>query len=173
VEEAEGDEEQINNEEEVEPIEEEDQVAKLQAELEESKDKYLRLYSEFENFRRRNAKERLELIKNANEELILRLLPVMDDFERGKKAIKKDKEQESAVEGFKLVYGNLKNILKQSGLKAMKIKPGSEFDVEFHEAISQIPAPKKSLKGKIVDVIEEGYYLNDKVIRFAKVVIGT
>ncbi len=151
------------------------ETKKLKAELEESKDKYLRLYSEFENFRRRTAKERLELTKTANEDLVSALIPVLDDFERAQKSFEnKDKvDIKSAVEGFKLIQNKLYKSLEQKGLKPMPDTPGIEFDPEIHEAITKIPAPNEKLKGKVVDVVEKGYYLNDKVVRFAKVVIGS
>ncbi len=151
---------------------EEDEVEKLHAEVQEAKDKYLRLYSEFENFRRRTAKERLELITSATEDLMSALLPVMDDFERGKKALEESEDHKTSKEGFDLIYNKFGNILKQKGLKPMEDKAGAEFNTEFHEAISQMPVEKKKMKGKIIDVVEKGYYLDEKVIRFAKVVIG-
>jgi len=152
--------------------EEDNLVEKLKIEVQEAKDKYLRLYSEFENFRRRTAKERLNLISTANEELMTALLPVMDDFERAQKALEESEDHKASKEGFDLIYNKFNNILKQKGLKPMEGKAGTEFNTEFHEAISQIPVEKKKLKGKIIDVVEKGYYLDEKVIRFAKVVIG-
>lgn len=147
---------------------------KLEIELAESKDKFLRLYSEFENFRRRNAKERLELVKTASEELISDLLPVIDDFERAEKAFEEhaQKEDDSLQEGFLLIKNKFERTLTNKGLKAMDSEAGIEFDSDIHEAITKIPAPDEKLKGKVVDVVEKGYLLNDKVIRFAKVVIG-
>ncbi len=144
---------------------------KLQNELAEQKDKYLRLYSEFENFRRRTAKEKIEMVQSANEELIRALLPVVDDFDRAEKAFKDTKDKE--LEGIFLIQNKLKKVLEQYGVKAMTIESGTAFDSDFHEAITQIPAPDEKLKGKIVDVVEKGYLLNDKVIRFAKVVVGS
>lgn len=145
----------------------------LKAELEESKDKHLRLYSEFENFRRRTAKEKLEMVNTANENLLSSLLPVLDDFERADKSFDDKMDVKSMKEGVDLIFNKLKNAMEQKGLKKMEIEAGSDFDPEFHEAITQIPAPEESLKGKIVDVIEPGYLLNDKVIRYAKVVTGS
>jgi len=145
---------------------------KLQMEVTEAKDKYLRLYSEFENFRRRTAKERLDLIKTANEDLMTALLPILDDFERAMDAAG-DQEAKVLIEGMGLIQQKFSNILNQKGLKLMPDGVGKEFDAEFQEAISKIPAPKKKLKNKIVDVVEKGYLLEDKVIRYAKVVIGT
>ncbi len=146
-------------------------LEKLQTELAEQKDKFIRLYSEFENFRRRTAKEKLELIQSANEQLIKTLLPVVDDFDRAEKSYKDKNEKE--LEGFFLIHNKFKKILEQAGVKLMEIKTGSDFNADFHEAITQVPAPAEELKGKIVDVIESGYLLNDKVIRFAKVVVGS
>ncbi|WP_224996841.1 nucleotide exchange factor GrpE [Cesiribacter sp. SM1] len=142
-------------------------------ELEEQKEKYLRLYSEFENFRRRTAKEKMELTRTANEEMASAMLPVLDDFERAIKAFEKDNSQsDSTKEGMMLIYNKFKSALERKGVKVMQVEAGSEFDAEYQEAITQIPAPDESLKGKVVDVVEKGYTLGDKVIRFAKVVIG-
>jgi molecular chaperone GrpE len=149
------------------------ELEKLKAENVELKDKYLRLYSEFENYRRRTAKEKLELVGTANEDLMIELLPVIDDFERALKASENDKGNgKSFEEGIQLIYNKLKNVTEKKGLKIMNTEVGDEFNSEIHDAITQIPAPDKKLKGKIVDTIEKGYYLNDKVIRFAKIVIG-
>lgn len=145
---------------------------KLEIELAESKDKFLRLYSEFENFRRRNAKERLELVKTASEELISDLLPIVDDFERAEKSFEDQPTNDSLQEGFLLIKNKFEKTLISKGLKAMDSHAGIEFDPDIHEAITKIPAPEKKLRGKVVDVVEKGYLLNDKVIRFAKVVIG-
>lgn len=150
-----------------------EEVEKLKRDLAEFKEKYLRLYSEFENFRRRTAKEKLELIQTANEELMISLLPVIDDFRRARQSFEDESDSKSTNEGFIHIEKKLEKVLEQNGLKPMKIKEGDEFDSDLHEAVTQIPAPKKKLKGKIVDVIEEGYYLGEKVIRFAKVVIGS
>jgi len=146
------------------------EVAKLQEELAASKDKYIRLYSEFENFRRRTAKEKIDLAQNANEQVIKSLLPIVDDFERADKSIQ-DKSNKD-IEGYILIYNKLKKLLEQYNVKTMDLSAGSNFDADLHEAITQVPADEK-LKGKIVDVVEKGYLLNDKVIRFAKVVIGS
>lgn len=150
----------------------EEEAVFLKNELQESKDKYLRLYSEFENFRRRTAKERIELIKTAGEEVLTALLPVMDDFERAKKSIDGQEVNASVKEGVDLIYNKLSKILEQKGVKQMEVERGSDFNPEFHEAVTQFPAPEESLKGKVVDVLEKGYLLGDKVIRFAKVVTG-
>lgn len=152
--------------------EEINEVDKVKAELEEAKDKYIRLFSEFENFRRRTAKERLELIGTANEELMRSLLPIIDDFERADKAFDEKGDIKSFKEGYDLIYSKLKGATESKGLKLMETSPGDDFDDELHEAITQIPAPDEKLKGKIVDVVEKGYFLGDKVIRFAKVVMG-
>ncbi len=146
------------------------EVSKLQNDLAEQKDKFIRLYSEFENFRRRTAKEKLELIQSANEQLLKTLLPVVDDFERAEKA--NANQENKDFEGFFLIYNKFRKTLEQAGLKPMDLKPGSDFDADFQEAITQVPVTDKALAGKIVEVIEKGYLLNDKVIRHAKVVIG-
>lgn len=144
---------------------------KLQDDLSEAKDKYVRLYAEFDNHRRRTSKEKLELIQNANEQLIVSLLPVLDDFDRAEKSYQETGNP--ALEGFLLIKSKLGKIMEQYGVKAMEIGLGSDFDSDFQEAITQAPAPDEIMKGKVVDVIEKGYLLNDKVIRFAKVVIGS
>jgi molecular chaperone GrpE len=146
-------------------------LKKAQDELAESKDKYLRMYSEFENFRRRTAKEKLELIQSASEQVVKSMLPVLDDFERAEKAFQNVESKE--LEGFLLIYNKFKKVMEQTGVKPMDVKSGSDFDADLHEAITQIPAPDEKLKGKVVDVVEKGYVLNEKVIRFAKVVIGS
>lgn len=152
--------------------EEEDIELKLSREVGEAKDKYLRLYSEFENFRRRTAKEKLDIINTASRELMVDLLPIMDDFERALKSLKDNDADDSAIEGMELISNKFQKTLENKGLKAVEVKAGDEFNDEFHEAITQIPAPSEDLAGKIVDVVEKGYFLNDKVIRFAKVVTG-
>ena len=139
--------------------------------LKEANDKYLRLYAEFENFRRRTAKERLDLIANAGGDILKEILPVLDDMERAIKVNQDATEAASIKEGFELVHNKLKNTLAQKGLKEMD-SAEADFDTDKHEAITKIPAPTEELKGKVVDVIEKGYYLNDKVLRYAKVVIG-
>lgn len=143
---------------------------KLKNEVSELNDKYLRLYSEFENMRRRNAKERIELSQTAGKDVILALLPVVDDFERALKSLEGD-ENKAAREGIELIHNKFLNILSQKGLTPMD-SMGKDFDPDLHEAITKIPAPSEDLKGKVVDVIEKGYTLHDKVIRFAKVVVG-
>lgn len=145
-------------------------VEKLKEELESAKDKYIRLYSEFDNFRKRTAREKLELIQSANEQLIKSLLPVMDDFERAENAFPDKTDKDLA--GFFLIHSKFKKVLEVYGVKAMDTEPGSDFSADFHEAISQIAAPVPEWKGKIIDIVEKGYLLNDKVIRYAKVVVG-
>ncbi len=166
--------EEANNSEnsEVSEDSEDSKIKVLQDELSEMKDKYLRLYSEFDNYRKRVAKEKLNLIESASEELLTQLLPVLDDFDRAARNNNEKTEAKILKEGFDLIHNKFEKIVKSKGLKEMELKEGSNFDVEFHEAISQIPVEKKKLKGKIIDVVEKGYTLNDKVVRFAKVVIG-
>jgi molecular chaperone GrpE len=146
------------------------EVTKLKSEIGEAKDKYIRLYSEFENFRRRSAKEKLDLIQSASEQLLKELLPVTDDFERAEKSFKDKNDKDS--EGFFLIQNKFRKILEQSGVKLMEIGKGTDFNPDFHEAITQVPSEDK-LKGKVVEVVEKGYLLNDKVIRYAKVVVGS
>jgi molecular chaperone GrpE len=143
----------------------------LEDELAEMKDKYLRLYSDFENFKRRTSKERVEFFKTAGQEIITAMLPVLDDFERATKSMDTAKDVSAVKEGVTLVHHKLKNILTQKGLKEMEAQ-GKDFDADFHEAITNIPAPSPELKGKVVDAVEKGYFLGDKVIRYAKVVVG-
>ena len=149
-----------------------EQTGGQEAELAELKDKYIRLMAEFENFRRRTAKERQDLFKTANQDLMGELLPVLDDMERARQSMEATKDVDAMLQGLELVFHKLKHVTQQKGLKPMDIKAGSDFDADMHEAVTQIPAPSEELKGKIVDVIEKGYTLNDKVIRFAKVIIG-
>ncbi len=134
-------------------------------------DKYLRLAAEYDNYRKRTLKERMELTKNAGEDILVNILPVMDDFERALGSIDQAKEISSVKEGVQLIYNKFREFLKQRGVKEIEAKE-KDFDTDLHEAITKIPAPNKKLKGKVVDIIEKGYYLNDKVIRFSKVVIG-
>jgi molecular chaperone GrpE len=146
-------------------------VEKLQQELEEQKDKYLRLFAEFDNFKRRSAKERIELSQTAGKEVIKDLLDVVDDSERAEKQIQASADLAQIKEGVQLVFNKLRNVLLSKGLKAME-SIHTDFDVEKHEAITEIPAPTEDLKGKVLDEVQKGYYLNDKIIRFAKVVVG-
>jgi molecular chaperone GrpE len=138
----------------------------------EMNDKFLRLYSEFDNFKRRNARERIELIKTAGEEIIKTVLPVLDDFERALKVMHEAGEKDAVKEGVELIFNKLKNNLQAKGLHAMD-SIGSEFNPDLHEAITNIPAPDESMKGKVIDEVERGYLLNEKVIRYAKVVVGS
>ncbi len=139
--------------------------------IRELQEKYLRLSAEFDNYRKRTLKERTELFKSAGEETISKVLPVLDDFERALVSMEEASDIEAVKSGVQLIYNKLKEILTQQGLKEIPAE-GEEFDTDKHEAITKIPAPDEKLKGKIVDVVEKGYYLNDKVIRYSKVVIG-
>ncbi len=143
---------------------------KMAAELQEQKDKYLRLIAEFDNYKRRTAKERIELIQTAGKEIIFSLLGIMDDIDRAEKQMQQSDDISQVKEGNKLVFNKLKNLLQQKGLTAMQAV-ATDFDVEKHEAITEIEAGEK-MKGKVVEEVEKGYYLNDKLIRFAKVVVG-
>ena len=151
-------------------MESEDQVEKLNSELQEQKDKYLRLFAEFDNFKRRSARERLDLSQTAGKEIIVSLLDVLDDCDRAENQLDLEKGKQD-LSGVKLVFSKLRSILQNRGLKAME-SLNTEFDVEKHEAISEIPAPSPDLQGKVVAEVMKGYYLNDKIIRFAKVIVG-
>lgn len=172
-------EEILKNEEPVTPITDEnseneeinEELQKLNSENEELKDKYLRLYSDFENYKRRTNKERLELFKTAGEDVLKSLLPVLDDFDRAEKAFESSTDAIALADGIKLVSSKFKNTLTQHGLIAY-VSVGESFNADLHEAIVKTPAPSEELKGKVVDEIEKGYKLQDKVIRFAKVVVG-
>lgn len=144
---------------------------KLTQELAAEKDKFLRLFAEFENYKRRTSKERIELFKTASSDVMQAMLPVLDDLERAWVEIEKSKD-ENLIKGIELISNKLKTTLKDKGLEQVKVEQGDEFNADFHEAITQIPAPSDKLKGKIIDVIENGYKLGDKIIRFPKVVIG-
>ena len=152
--------------------EESEPVNEFEAKFTEVNDKYLRLYSEFENFRRRTAKEKLDLIMNASEGMMSALLPILDDLERAVKSNEESTDIEAVKEGINLVSQKLNGILTAKGLKPMEVEAGADFDLDLHEAITKIPAPSKKLKGKVVDAVEKGYFLNEKVIRYTKVVIG-
>lgn len=149
----------------------EDATEKLQAELEEQKDKYLRLFAEFDNYKRRTAKERIELIQTAGKDVIISLLDVLDDCDRAEKQLQTTEDLAAVKEGIQLVFNKLKTTLQHKGLKAME-SISQDFDVEKHEAITEIPAPSEEMQGKVMDELMKGYYLNDKIIRFAKVVVG-
>ncbi len=144
---------------------------KLKEELALANDKFLRLYAEFDNYKRRTSKERVELLQTAGKDVIVALLPILDDFERASKAMQNVTDVAAVKEGVGLVHNKLKNLLVQKGLKEM-VSKNEVFDADIHEAVTNIPAADPSLIGKNVDVLEEGYLLNDKVIRFAKVVVG-
>lgn len=144
---------------------------KLSEELAKEKDKFLRLFAEFENYKKRTAKERVDLFKTANKEVLEALLPVLDDFDRASSQISASSD-EALVKGVALIKDKLKSTLESKGLEEVEVKIGDNFDADYAEAITQIPAPSDNLKGKIVDVVEKGYKLGDKIIRFPKVVIG-
>ena len=148
-----------------------EQLKHLDDSLKNEKDKYLRLFAEFENFKKRTAKERLELYKTANQEVISALIPVLDDFNRANTEMNK-KEGVLDKEGIKLIYNKFNEVLKSNGLNQTEVKIGDLFDAEIHEAITQIPASKEKDKGKIIDIIEAGYQLGEKIIRYPKVVVG-
>ncbi len=154
-----------------EPLMEESEKEKWQAEIQEQKDKYLRLMAEFDNFRRRTAKERLELMQTAGKDVIVSLLDVLDDCDRAEKQLQVSDDIQIQKEGIQLVFNKLRSALQGKGVKAME-SIETDFDVEKHEAITEIPAPNEALKGKVLDEVMKGYYLNDKLIRFAKVVVG-
>jgi len=152
-------------------IEQPDELSVLKSELEEQKGKFLRLFAEFDNFKKRNAKERLELFKTAGQEVIRELLPILDDFHRAAKAFEQDNNPENYANGVKLIQEKFSKTLQNKGLKVIE-SIGKEFNVEQHEAIAEVPAPSEEMKGKILDEVESGYTLNDTIIRYAKVVVG-
>lgn len=168
-------EENIENTEAEAQVEENQEVTKEEPTVEEllqaEEDKYLRLFAEFENYKKRTTKERIEFFTTANQELMTSLLPIMDDFDRGLAEIKKAKDKE-LLKGMKLINDKFKSTLNQKGLEEIKVKQGDAFDAELHEAVTQIPASTEKLKGKIIEAIEKGYKLGDKIIRYPKVVIG-
>ena len=149
----------------------EDELEKLKEEVQAQKDKYLRLFAEFDNFRKRSAREALEMRQTAGKEVIISLLDVLDDCDRAEKQLQTAGNIDQVKEGVQLVFSKLRSIIQGKGLKAM-VSIHSDFDVEKHEAITEIPAPTPDLKGKVIDEVQKGYYLNDKIIRFAKVVVG-
>ncbi|WP_353086516.1 nucleotide exchange factor GrpE [Flavobacterium sp.] len=153
------------------PAEELSVEQQLELQLAQEKDKFLRLFAEFENYKKRTVKERLELFKTANQEVLVAMLPVLDDFDRAMEQIQKSAD-EALFKGVELIHEKFKSTLVAKGLEQVSLKAGDAFDADFAEAITQIPAPTEDLKGKIVDVIEKGYKLGDKIIRFPKVVIG-
>jgi len=157
-----------------EVVEEEDELTaeeKLHEALGKEKDKFLRLFAEFENYKKRTSKERIDLFKTAGQEVIVSLLPVMDDFDRAMKELAKSEDNE-LFKGVELINNKFRETLKNKGLTEAEAKQGDAFDAEIHDAITQIPAPSKKLKGKIIDVVEKGYKLGDKIIRHPKVVVG-
>ncbi len=154
-----------------EVVEEVDELTKITAELAEMKDKYLRLYSEFDNFRKRTQKEKVAFFKTANESLLLELIGTSDDFERGIKANEETEDASAVKEGVAMIFDKFSKMLKSKGLEPINAT-GKEFDTELHEAITQIPAPSKKMIGKVIDEVEKGYFLGDKVLRYSKVVIG-
>lgn len=144
----------------------------LEQDLANEKDKFMRLFAEFENYKKRTSKERVELFKTASQDVMVSMLPILDDFERALMHIEDDKEAEELRKGVLLIYNKLVNTLEQKGLAKIEVLQGDVFNADDHEAVTQIPAPNDDLKGKIIDVVERGYKLGEKVIRFPKVVIG-
>lgn len=143
----------------------------MKQEIDQLNDKYIRLFAEFDNYKRRTAKERLDLMGSANKETVVSMLPVLDDFERAFKAFENANDVSALKEGVELIFTKFKNIMVSKGVKPME-SIGQPFNIDFHEAITNIPAPSEELKGKVIDEVEKGYFLNDKVVRFAKVVVG-
>lgn len=154
-----------------EVVDEKSEIETLKEELQKEKDQFLRLFAEFDNYKKRTAKERLEIFKTANSETITALLPVLDDFERAIKEIEKSDESKH-LKGIQLIQNKLIETLRSKGLKKLEINSGEEFDTDKMEAVTLIPAPSEDLKGKVIDVVETGYTLTDKIIRYAKVVVG-
>ena len=149
----------------------EEQLEIAESDLLELKDRHIRLQAEFDNYRKRTLKERMELMKTANESLLINILPVIDDFDRAMQTLDLDEDESHVKSGVKLIYNKFQEFLKQNGVKEIEAKE-QNFDTDLHEAITKIPAPSEELKGKIVDVVQKGYFLNDKIIRFSKVIIG-
>ncbi|MBN2595978.1 MAG: nucleotide exchange factor GrpE [Marinifilaceae bacterium] len=148
-----------------------DELAELTIQLQNINDKYVRLSAEFDNYRKRTLKEKMELTKSGGEKILINILPVMDNFERALQSIDAAKDIDAIKDGVHLIYGNFKEFVTQNGVKEIEAV-NQDFDTDIHEAITKIPAPTKELKGKVVDCVEKGYFLHDKVIRFAKVVVG-
>lgn len=146
-------------------------VDSLKNALEKEKEKFLRLFAEFENYKKRTSRERMELFKTAGQEVMISLLPVLDDFDRGIQEMEKSGDKDM-ITGVSLIHTKLKETLRLKGLEEMQVKQGDTFDAEIHEALTQIPAPSKKLKGKVIEVVEKGYSLGDKIIRHPKVVVG-
>lgn len=173
-EEKEADQKESHEEQDAQEVEEEKELSKeeqLEASLNTEKDRYLRLFAEFENYKRRTNKERIELFKTAGEEVMQALLPILDDFDRALVELKKSKDTDS-FSGVELISNKFRETLRSKGLEPIAVKSGDTFDADLHEAVTQIPAPSDDLKGKIIDVIEKGYTLGDKIIRYPKVVTG-
>ncbi|MFS4481626.1 nucleotide exchange factor GrpE [Hyunsoonleella sp. 2307UL5-6] len=162
----------VEEQQEQEVVEELSVEDKLKEELQNEKDKFLRLFAEFENYKKRTSRERIELFKTAGKEVMVEILPVLDDFERALTHIEDDKEAEELRKGVLLIYQKLLSTLEKKGLSVAEVSQGDTFDAEIHTAITQIPAPNDDLKGKVVDVVEKGYKLGDTIIRFPKVVVG-
>ena len=154
-----------------EPVENKVEKVNLEDQVKVEKDKFLRLFAEFENYKRRTTKERIELFSTASEEVMISLLPILDDFDRASAEIEKDKDNE-IYKGVLLIKNKLFDSLKSKGLALIEVNKGDGFNADNHEAVTQIPAPSKDMEGKIIDVIEKGYKLGEKVIRYPKVVIG-
>ena len=154
-----------------EPVGEEDEIGRLTADLQEQKDKYIRLMAEFENFRRRTSKERLDLIQTAGKDVIVSLLDVLDDCDRAEKQLGISDDIAVQKEGIQLVFNKIRSTMQAKGLTAME-SIGKDFDAELHEAITEVPVPDDKQKGKVIDEVTKGYLLNEKIIRFAKVVVG-
>ena len=161
----------LDKEEKMDPVEKQIDEINLEDQIKLEKDKFLRLFAEFENYKRRTAKERIELFSTASEEVMISLLPVLDDFDRASIEIEKDKDNE-ILKGIVLIKNKLYDSLKSKGLSLIEINKGDEFNADHHEAVTQIDSPDKNMKGKIIDIIEKGYKLGEKVIRYPKVVIG-
>ena len=161
----------VDKEENIDPVEKKADEINLEDQIKLEKDKFLRLFAEFENYKRRTAKERIELFSTASEEVMISLLPVLDDFDRASTEIEKDKDNE-ILKGVVLIKNKLYDSLKSKGLSLIEINKGDEFNADHHEAVTQIDSPDKNMKGKIIDIIEKGYKLGEKVIRYPKVVIG-
>ncbi|WP_047246043.1 nucleotide exchange factor GrpE [Maribacter thermophilus] len=162
---------EINEEEDAQEENEMTEEERLREEVGKEKDKFLRLFAEFENYKKRTSKERMELFKTAGQEVIVSLLPVLDDFDRALKELSKSKDKEM-FKGVELIRGKFRETLKSKGLEDVEVKAGDVFDADIHEAITQIPAPEEKMKGKVVDVIEKGFKLGDRIIRHPKVVVG-
>lgn len=161
-----------NNSKDTENMSEPNNNSDLTEKLEKEKDRYIRLFAEFDNYKKRVIKERQDLLKYSDKNILESLLPVLDDFDRAITELEKKEDDLSVLEGVKLIYNKLFNTLKDRGLTVIDVKAGDDFNIDYHEAITQVPSPDESLKGKIIDVVQKGYLLHEKVIRYAKVVIG-